>query len=224
MKATILIVEDESDLLELLEYRLGLEGYETMGFLNTKYVRQALSEEPVDLVLMDRNLPDIEGSEFIALLREQGMEIPVIYLTAKVSKFHIQEGFLRGADDYITKPFEMEELLMRISAVLRRTKTMQQVKKMAYRDIELDLNGRTVTIDNDPVELTKLEFELLYTLIDNQSTVLSRDFLLQHVWKKSDKRQNRTVNVAINRLKEKIDGGKNKNYIKTVRGVGYTIQ
>ncbi|MDX1295907.1 MAG: response regulator transcription factor [Sulfurimonadaceae bacterium] len=224
MKATILIVEDETDLLELLEYRLGMEGYETVGFLNTKFVKQALQEENIDLILMDRNLPDIEGSEFVAMLREQGVETPVIYLTAKDSKFHIQEGFLRGADDYITKPFEMEELLMRIGAVLRRTKTMQQSKKLTFRDIELDLNARHVMIDHKPVELTKLEFELLRTFIDNQNTVLTREFLLKHVWEKNDNYQGRTVNVAINRLKEKVDPEKEKDYIKTVRGVGYTIQ
>jgi DNA-binding response OmpR family regulator len=223
MKATVLIVEDDSDFLELLEHRLGREGYETLGFLNTRYVRQALSEESVDLILMDRNLPDIEGSEFIALLREQGMEIPVIYITAKDSKFHIQEGFLRGADDYICKPFEMQELLMRVNAVLRRTKTTHQSKKVLFRDIELDLKGRSVTIGGEPVDLTKLEFDLLHTLIEHQKTVLRRDFLLKHVWGKGDDYQGRTVNVAINRLKEKIDPDKSKEYIKAVRGVGYSI-
>ena len=100
MAAQILIVEDEEDLLEVLEHRLNKEGYETLGFLSTKNVRQAIAEENIDLILMDRNLPDIEGSEFIALLRDQGMEIPVIFLSAKDSKYQIEEGFLRGADDF----------------------------------------------------------------------------------------------------------------------------
>jgi two-component system, OmpR family, alkaline phosphatase synthesis response regulator PhoP len=223
MKATIVIVEDDNDLLELLEYRLGDEGYDTLGFLNTKFVRQALSEESVDLILMDRNLPDIEGSEFIAMLREQGMETPVIYLSAKDTKFNIQEGFLRGADDYVTKPFEMQELLMRIAAILRRTKTTHYNNKLYFRDIELDLNARTVKISESPIALTKLEFDLLQTLIENQNTVLRRDFLMKSVWDKSEGFKGRTVNVAINRLKEKIDPDKSKEYIKTVRGIGYTI-
>ena len=223
MKAQILIVEDDNDLLELLEHRLGKEGYETLGFLNTKNVRRALDEEMIDLIVMDRNLPDIEGSEFIALLREGGMNIPVIYLSAKDSKFHIQEGFLRGADDYITKPFEMQELLMRINAVLRRTKTDHQHNTLNFRDIVLDLKSRDVFIGDETIHLTKLEFDLLHTLIDNRNTVLKRDFLLKHVWEKSDRYQGRTVNVAINRLKEKIDPEGNKNYIKTVRGIGYSL-
>jgi DNA-binding response OmpR family regulator len=223
MKAQIIIVEDDNDLLELLEHRLGKEGYETIGFQSTKNVRRTINEEPVDLIIMDRNLPDIEGSEFIALLREQGMDIPVIYLSAKDTKFHIEEGFLRGGDDYVTKPFEMQELILRINAVLRRTKTDQQRNSIAFRDIELDLKSREVRIADRLIELTKLEFDLLYTFIDNQNTVLKRDFLLKQVWGKNGMYQGRTVNVAINRLKEKIDPDKNKEYIKTVRGIGYTI-
>jgi DNA-binding response OmpR family regulator len=223
MKAQIIIVEDDNDLLELLEHRLGKEGYDTIGFQSTKNVRRTINEEPVDLIIMDRNLPDIEGSEFIALLREQGMDIPVIYLSAKDTKFHIEEGFLRGGDDYVTKPFEMQELILRINAVLRRTKTDQQRNSVSFRDIELDLKSREVRIADRIIELTKLEFDLLYTFIDNQNTVLKRDFLLKQVWGKNGMYQGRTVNVAINRLKEKIDPDKNKEYIKTVRGIGYTI-
>ena len=122
MKALILIVEDDNDLLELLEHRLQKEDYETLGFVSTKYVRKVLEEEPIDLILMDRNLPDIEGSEYISLLREKGMDTPVIFLSAKNSHAHIEEGFLRGGDDYVTKPFEIRELLLRIEALLRRTK------------------------------------------------------------------------------------------------------
>lgn len=223
MKAQIIIVEDDNDLLELLEHRLGKEGYDTIGFPSTKNVRRTINEEPIDLIIMDRNLPDIEGSEFIALLREQGMDIPVIYLSAKDTKFHIEEGFLRGGDDYVTKPFEMQELILRINAVLRRTKTDQQRNSVTFRDIELDLKSREVKIEDRLIELTKLEFDLLYTFIDNQNTVLKRDFLLKQVWGKNGMYQGRTVNVAINRLKEKIDPDKSKEYIKTVRGIGYTI-
>ncbi len=224
MKATLLIVEDERDFLELLEHRLQREGYETIGFLNTRHVRQALREEPVDLILMDRNLPDIEGSEFVALLREEGVELPVIYVTAKDSTFQRLEGFRRGADDYICKPFEMQELLARVEAVLRRTRTLHGEKRVLFRDIELDLRARTVRIAGEQTELTKLEFDLLHTLIAHRQTVLGRNFLLKNVWGKSESCQGRTVNVAINRLKEKIDPDKSKEYIKAVRGVGYSIQ
>ncbi len=223
MDALIVIVEDEEDILELIEYNLQKEGFETIGFVSTKSVEQVLEEESVDLLIMDRNLPGVEGSEFVASLREHGIQTPVIYLSAKNKESDIEEGFLRGADDYITKPFNMKELLFRIKALLRRTKSDINEGNVAYRDIVLNLGSREVFIDKRPVELTKLEFDLLHTLIMNQNVVLDRDFLLERVWGGDEVYQDRTVNVAINRLKEKIDPDKSKEYIKTVRGVGYTL-
>ena len=223
MKALILIVEDDNDLLELLEHRLQKEGYETLGFVSTKYVKKVLEEESIDLILMDRNLPDIEGSEYISLLREKGMDVPVIFLSAKNSNEHIEEGFLRGGDDYVAKPFEIKELLLRINALLRRTKKDMQKKTATYKDILLDLDLRVAQIGGKNVELTKLEFDLLNTFIQNQSTVLKREFLLETVWGKGKTTEERTVNVAIKRLKEKIDTDPDHSYIKTIRGIGYTL-
>ncbi|MDF1881448.1 response regulator transcription factor [Sulfurimonas sp. MAG313] len=222
-KGLILIVEDDNDLLELLEHRLQKEDYETLGFVSTKYVKRVLEEEPIDLILMDRNLPDIEGSEYISLLRDKGMDTPVIFLSAKSSNAHIEEGFLRGGDDYVTKPFELKELLLRIKALLRRTKKDIQKKVASFKDIVLDINLRVAHINGTRVELTKLEFNLLYTFIQNQGSVLKRDFLLEHVWGKDKTTEERTVNVAIKRLKEKIDFNPERSYIKTIRGIGYTI-
>ncbi len=223
MEALILIVEDEKDILELMEYHLSKEGFETIGFLNTKHVAEALEEEKVDLILMDRNLPGVEGSEFIASLRRNGMNTPVIFVSAKNEESDVEEGFERGGDDYITKPFSMKELTLRVKAVLRRTKKTPPEGGVQYRDITLNLAARTVLIGEESVELTKLEFDLLYALINNQNVVLDRDYLLEHVWGGDEVYQDRTVNVAINRLKEKIDPDKTKEYIKTVRGVGYTL-
>ncbi len=223
MSAFIVIVEDEEDILELIEYNLEKEGFETIGFTSTKNVAQLLEEEPVDLLIMDRNLPGVEGSEFVAQMRDIGVETPVIYLSAKNKESDIEEGFERGGDDYITKPFNMKELVLRIKAVLKRTKKDKSEGKVIYRDITLDLGSRELFIDGKNIELTKLEFDLLYTLISNQNIVLDRDYLLEHVWGGDAIYQDRTVNVAINRLKEKIDPDKTKEYIKTVRGVGYTL-
>lgn len=223
MNNLIVIVEDEEDILELIEYSLNKEGFETIGFLNTKNVKELLEEEKVDLIIMDRNLPGVEGSEFIAGLRKEGVQIPVIYLSAKNSDENIEEGFLSGGDDYITKPFNMKELIMRIKAVLKRTKPISALKEISYKDITLKLDSRIVLVDDKKIELTKLEFDLLLTLIQNQNIVLDRDYLLEHVWGNDEVYQDRTVNVAINRLKEKIDPTKEKEYIKSVRGVGYTL-
>jgi two-component system, OmpR family, alkaline phosphatase synthesis response regulator PhoP len=223
LSTLILIVEDEEDILELMEFNLGREGFETMGFLNTKRVIEVLEEEKVDLILMDRNLPGTEGSEFVASLRRSGINTPVIFISAKDKDEHIEEGFERGGDDYLTKPFSMKELVLRVKAILRRTQKISVEGNVTYRDIALNLASRTVIIENSPVELTKLEFDLLHTLMNNQNVVLDREYLLEHVWGGDEMYQDRTVNVAINRLKEKIDPDKSKEYIKTVRGVGYTL-
>lgn len=223
MSTLILIVEDEQDILELMEYHLGREGYETMGFLNTKHVTDVLEEEHVDLILMDRNLPGVEGSKFIESLQKKGMQTPVIFVSAKHKDEEIEEGFERGGDDYITKPFSMKELILRVKALLRRTKKLSLEGNIIYRDITLNLAARTVLIANNPIELTKLEFDLLRTFIANENIVLDRDYLLEHVWGHDEIYQDRTVNVAINRLKGKIDSDKSKEYIKTVRGIGYTL-
>ncbi len=223
MSTKIVIVEDEEDLLELLEYNLEKEGYEVIGFLNTKTVEQILEEEDIDLLIMDRNLPGVEGSEFVAKLREDGVVTPVIYLSAKNSDADIEEGFNRGGDDYMTKPFNMKELVLRVKAILRRTSKKVEDKNLSFRDIFLDKSSRSLLIDDKNIEITKLEFNLLTEFILNKNSVLDRDYLLQNVWDDSEEYQYRTVNVAINRLKEKIDPDKTKDYIQTVRGVGYKL-
>jgi len=225
MNEQILIVEDEADLLELLEYRLSKNGYETIGFLNTKNVKRILKEEQIDLIVMDRNLPDIEGSEFIAMLRDQGMNVPVIFLSAKNSQSDIHEGFLNGGDDYLCKPFDMQELLLRIQALLKRSSGNHQVAlTLQHKDIKLDLQTHSVIIEERVMYLSKLEFEILKTFIENRNRVLSRSYLLEKIWKEKSANQEKTVNVAINRLKEKIDPHKRKNYIRTIRGLGYMME
>lgn len=223
MQANIVVVEDEEDLLELIEYNLSKEGFEVIGFLNTKTVAQILEEEEIDLLIMDRNLPGVEGSEFIASLREEGVMTPVIYLSAKSRDSEIEEGFLRGGDDYITKPFNMNELVLRVKAVLKRTTKKHEDLKVSHRDLLLDKKTRMLLVDGKNVDVTKLEFDLLYEFILNKNNVLDRDYLLENVWHDTQMYQYRTVNVAINRLKEKIDPEKTKEYIQTVRGVGYKL-
>ncbi|MGE4419540.1 MAG: response regulator transcription factor [Sulfurimonas sp.] len=225
MKEHILIVDDDSDILELLEYNLSSAGYDVLGFLNTKYVRQVLSEESVDLIIMDRNLPEIDGGLYVEMLRNKNINIPVIFLSAKGSAEDIKDGFLKGADDYVTKPFNMDELLLRIKAVLKRyhSELSKNGSVMEYKDIKIDNNMRTVTIDGKNIEITKLEIAILKVMISNQGRVLDREFLLKHIWKDSENIRQKTVNVAMKRLKEKIDPLRQKEYIKTIRGVGYLM-
>ena len=215
----IVIIEDEEDILELLEYHLQKAGFATIGFGSTHKVEQFLEEENPSLLIVDRNLPLVEGSEFIKEMREKGYDVPVIFLTAKDTEQAIDEGFLRGGDDYITKPFRMSEVLHRVKAILRRTGVTQQAK-LKHRDLLLDVEAQTLFITNESVKLTKMEFNLLYTFMKNPNKALQRDFLVNKI---SEESQGKTINVAINRLKHKIDPDGSKAYITSVWGVGYKL-
>lgn len=215
----IVIIEDDEDILELLEYHLQKAGYDTMGFLSTKKVEQFLEEENPSLLIVDRNLSDVEGSEFIEQVRSKGYDTPVIFLTAKNSDTDIDEGFLRGGDDYITKPFRMQEVLFRIKAILKRSGFTEQ-NKLKHRDLLLDVEERELTINGDHIKLTNMEFNLLHTFIKNANKPLQREFLLEEV---SEESQGKTINVAINRLKNKIDPDGSKAYITSVWGIGYKL-
>ncbi len=223
MNNKIIVIEDEEDLLDLLEYNLSKEGFDVVGFLHTNTASKILEEEEIDLIIMDRNLPGVEGSEYIKELREDGIQIPVIYLTAKDKEREIEEGFLSGGDDYMTKPFNMRELILRIKSILKRTKRILNEGSLRHRDLLLDLGSRTLQIEKQSVSITKLEFDLLHEFIRNKNSILDRDYLLENVWQDVQEREYKTVNVAITRLKVKIDPKKTKNYIQTIRGVGYKL-
>ena len=221
-KAHILIIEDEEDLLELQEYHLQKADYGVTGFLSTKHVEEFLSEEDIDLMIVDRNLPGREGSEFIQYLRNLGYKIPVIFVSAKNKESEIEEGFIRGADDYLTKPFNMNELLLRVKSILRRTRG-EEKGRVKYKDIILEMDERRVFIENEEIKLSPLEFELLSYFINRKHIVLTRDELLDEVWKDEELKQEKTVTVTINRLLKKIDPDKTKLYIQSIRGVGYKL-
>ena len=216
----ILIVEDEEDILELLEYSLQKEGYETIGFLNVnEKLEKVLDEENIDLILMDRNLPGLDGTEFISDVKQKGYTTPVIYLTAKDKDEDILEGFSSYADDYITKPFNIQEMLARVKAVIRRTKKDLDVLKV--RDILYKAANKKFYIEDEEIELTHLEHDLLLEFIKNKDILMTREHLLQTVWEDSYDKKLKTVNVAIKRLKAKIDPENKKEYIKSIRGEGY---
>ncbi|WP_198304232.1 response regulator transcription factor [Arcobacter vandammei] len=217
---TILIIEDEEDLLELLEFTLQKEDFETIGFLSiNENIKKILDEEKIDLILMDRNLPNIEGTTYIKELRNSGYQNPVIYLTAKDKQSDILDGFEAYADDYITKPFNINELIARVKAVIKRSN--KECETLKVRDILYNFSNKSFSIDDKTLELTQLETNLLLEFIKNQNILLSREYLLENIWKDSLDKQEKTVNVAIKRLKDKIDLKGEKNYIKAIRGEGY---
>ena len=216
----ILIIEDEEDILELLEYTLQKEGYETIGFLTVdKNVRNVLDEENIDLILMDRNLPGIEGTSFINEIKKQGYCNPVIYVTAKDKEEDIIEGFDSHADDYITKPFNIKELCARVKAVIKRTS--KDIDILKVKDIVYKSSNKKFYIDEKEIDLTHLEHDLLLEFIKNKDILMTREHLLSSVWQDSFDKKEKTVNVAIKRLKAKIDPDGTKDYIRSVRGEGY---
>lgn len=220
MQNLIAIIDDELDLLELLEYNLKKAGFDAIGFLNTNKIEQFLNEEDVDLLIVDRNLPGIEGSKFVENLRAKGYNTPVIFLTAKTSKGEQMQGFGVGGDDYITKPFDLDNLIARIKAVLKRTQKSAEIYK--FKDILINSTSAKTFINDKEIELTKLETSLLTEFIKNKSIVLNREYLAESVWHDTDTSK-QTINIAIKRLRDKIDPKKEKNYIKVIRGEGYEL-
>lgn len=219
----IIIIEDEPDILELIEYHLNKEGYMVTGFLSTEKVETFLEEENPVLMIVDRNLPGVEGSEFVAYLREQGYDIPVIFLTARDKDSDLEEGFVSGGDDYMTKPFKAKVLMLRIAALLKRS-GVREGDKVKYRDMVLDMHQHILSIDAKQIELTNLEFRLLHTFIKKPHQPLDRDFLRDEVWgDDSATFHDKTINVAMNRLKKKIDPSGEKEYFAPVWGVGYKL-
>jgi len=219
----IIIIEDEADILELLEYHLEKEGYSVTGFLSTEKVEQFIEEETPSLMIVDRNLAGVEGSEFVTKIRDLGYEIPVIFLTAKAKENEIIEGFTAGGDDYMTKPFSTKELIVRVKALLKRSGVTSN-PKLHYRDLLLDVSKRILTIEDKTIDLTNLEFKLLHTFIKNPHQPLDRDYLREEVWEENSLDfQDKTINVAMNRLKKKIDPLGDKEYFSPIWGVGYKL-
>ncbi len=218
----IIVIEDDEDILELIEYHLSSEGYSVTGFLSSESVEQFLEEETPSLMIVDRNLPGMEGSEFVSYLRETGYDIPVIFLTAKAEESELEEGFDAGADDYMTKPFRPLELKLRVKALLKRYGILTKQKRLKYKNLTIDLEEKECFSNEKEIFLTPLEFNLLHTFIENADKPLSRDFLRDKAWGSEGEEVNdNAVNVAINRLKNKIDPDNKEKYFSPVWGVGY---
>ena len=222
----IYCVEDDSSIRELLEYTLRSSGFEVSGFENAADFMAAIAASKPALVLLDIMLPDRDGMQVLHELRAKNetKTLPVILLTAKGGRLDKIKGLDGGADDYITKPFDVLELVSRINAVLRRTPSAENEKKasLEYKDVEIDTDSRTVTVAGKPVVLTFKEFELLYYLVANKGIVLTRDKLMNEVWGTDFEGETRTVDVHIRTLRQKL--GHAGEYIVTVRNVGYKAE
>lgn len=217
----ILIVDDERDLREILAFNLSRSGYQTLEAASAEEA-DALIAEGVDvqLILLDVMMGGRNGFEFAADLRERGECVPIIFLTALDTEGDVLRGFKLGADDYISKPFSVAEVLARVSAVLARTATVK-VEKLAFADIELNLDSKTVRIKGSEVCLTKTEFALLRILVDRPTKTFSREELLDKVWGRDVFVESRTVDVHIARLRKKIESSAVQ--IVSRSGYGYSL-
>jgi two-component system OmpR family response regulator len=223
MPARLLVVDDEATILELLSGSLRLAGFEVMtASSGAAAVRAAASGRP-DLVLLDVMMPDGDGFEALRRIRSGGGEVPVIFLTARDEVPDRVEGFAVGADDYVTKPFSLDELLGRIRAVLKRTRPDAPGSQLRVADLELDEDAHEVRRAGAPVELTPTEYRLLRFLMVNAGRVVSKGQILNQVWEYGPDRDGGVVEPAVSYLRRKVDQGQPR-LIHTVRGFGYVLR
>ena len=226
MEEKILLVEDEEKLARMVELELRYEGYQVdKSFDGRSGLERALSGE-YDLVLLDIMLPQLSGMEVLRRLRKEGVQLPVIMLTARDSVVDKVSGLDAGADDYITKPFAIEELLARIRAALRKRGSGERPEEplLSAGPLTMGVERHTVAVSGTPVELTRREFDLLHHLLENKGRVLSREALLDSVWGFDFVGETNSVDVYIRFLRSKIDEAFDIKLIHTVRGVGYVIR
>lgn len=221
-KQSVYIVEDDASIRELEIYALKNSEFEVTGFESGKSLMAQLEIKVPDIILLDIMLPEEDGLAILGTIRQTGAyaDIPVIMVTAKTNEIDAVKGLDLGADDYITKPFGVMELVSRVKAVLRRS--AKKVKTvLVYKNIELDENKHTVLVDGAEVDLTYKEYEILKHLIRNKGIVLTRDRLMEIVWGYNFEQGNRTVDVHIQSLRKKL--GTAGEHIKTIRNVGYKV-
>lgn len=221
----ILIVEDEQKISRVLQLELEFENYETEVADNGKDALRLMVEKDWDLVLLDIMIPELSGLEVLRRIRRTDELTPIILLTARDEVHDKVSGLDLGANDYITKPFQIEELLARIRVHLRKPKTANvSSSNLNVGDLSVDLGGREVKRGNQFIDLTPREFDLLVCLLKNKNLVLTREQLIEQVWGYDYYGETNVVDVYIRYLRQKVDKGYETKYIQTVRGVGYTIK
>jgi two-component system phosphate regulon response regulator PhoB/two-component system alkaline phosphatase synthesis response regulator PhoP len=226
MKGLIAIIEDEPDIVELVTIHLTKAGFTIKGFPSGKSFYAFLEKKAPDLLILDLMLPDIDGMEICRQMRrrDEWAAIPIIMLTAKSEETDKILGLEMGADDYVTKPFAPKELVARVKAVLRRHAPVREaVKSIQVSDrLAIDMSRHEVLVDRRPIDLTATEFRILELLATKKGWVFSREKILDHLWGAEKAVIDRTVDVHIRHLREKL--GNAGNLIKNIRGVGYKLE
>ena len=224
MAVHIYIVEDDKNIREIEMFALKNSGYAVEEFENAKSFFSRSAEKVPDLVLLDIMLPDMDGLEIVKKLRSRPdtVRVPIILVTAKTTELDKVKGLDIGADDYLTTPFGVMELISRVKALLRRSRALQDDKQLVLGDITLDSERREVHVGGELCELTFKEFELLKLLMVNAGIVLHRDTIMSDVWGTDYEGESRTLDMHIKTLRQKL--GEAGNMIKTVRNVGYKME
>ena len=225
MKLRVLIVEDEDTLIELLEYNFKKEGYTVETATDGESALDKILFKSPDLIILDWMLPKLSGIELCRQIRntKQIKNIPVIMLTARGEERDRLKGLEMGADDYVTKPFSINELLARAKAVLKRVRPLFAEEEIVYKDIIINISTHKVTRENIEIKLGPIEFNLLRFFMENINRVFSRQQLLNHVWKHDALVEPRTVDVHVRRLRKAINNDTKEDYIRTVRSAGYSF-
>ena len=222
---TILIIEDDKKISRILELQLHHANFKTIavydGYSAAKSLKNNLAKS--DLVLLDVMMPGFSGFEILKMIRELDSQIPVIFLTARDDTSDIVTGLKSGADDYVTKPFNFEELIARIGANLRKKETKKS-NVLRFKELYIDLSEFKAYREEQELSLSKTEFDLLYYLVLNHGNVKSRDQIIEQVWGYDFDGTENIVDVYIKYLRDKIDRGHDVKYIRTVRGRGYVIE
>ena len=220
----ILIIEDESNIRELISYNLINNNYKVLEAEDGLQGLETSIKEKPDLILLDLMLPGMNGLDICKELRDRGSKIPIIILTAKNEDIDKVMGLEFGADDYMTKPFSVHELMARIKAVLRRAELRNDVKYITKGALTINIERHEVLVDGEVVELSLKEFDLLKTLAEHKGMVMTRDQLLDKIWGIDYDGENRTVDVHIRYLRKKLgDEEAESKYIQTIRGMGYKM-
>lgn len=219
----LLLIEDDMPLAMATSFALETEGFSVSHVATLKEAREKLNMEEFSLVLLDANLPDGDGYTFCKKARADGFTLPIIFLTALDKEVNVVQGLEVGADDYVTKPFRVRELISRIRANIRRNQlNSANSDVLILGPFKIDLTGHKVTNNGEAINLTPSEFRLFTTLVKNKNQILTRNALLEQLWDiDGDFVDDNTLSVYIKRLREKM--GAHKDYISTVRGVGYMI-
>ena len=221
---TIFIVEDEPDIRETLAYNLSQESFKVEEFSDAESCLEKINEKTPDLLILDLMLPGMSGLDLCKEIRANKSlsNLAIIMLTAKGEEIDRIIGFELGADDYVTKPFSVRELILRVKVILKKqTESLENIEEVEFGAIKINLDAHEVSINDDEINLTALEFKLLKHLVQRRGRVQTRDQLLGDVWGYSSEVTTRTVDTHIKRLREKL--GSVGDYIQTIRGVGYRL-